>query len=88
MADDHEQVLHNTWRLDALDRWRNQQVEKRLEDLEQRVAAMTTADEIARAVADQLQIRRATRFTLAQKLGGGLVGVIALADFVRGVLGL
>ena len=55
-------------------------------DIEPRVERMAKAQEIADAVADRMHERRGEWLTGWQKAAGGLVGLAAVADFVRGII--
>lgn len=70
------ELLAHGWRIDALDRVRKD-VERRLVLCENELQTMTKADEIARAVSDQVRKDRQLGLTLLQKVG---VGAFALCS--------
>lgn len=86
------------WRVDSLDRWRRD-VDHRLGASEDAIDGLKTADEIARAVADELskplepgqrrpQVDVGGSIGWPQKLGALIVGGLVVADSLRGLFGL
>jgi hypothetical protein len=80
------------WRLDALDKWREAHVDPVLAQHERELDDVTRAQEIARAVADELAKERdggklATELPLWQKIGAAIAGAVVLADSLRGLVG-
>lgn len=90
--DDHAEILRARDRLHRLEAavaantMRVQALQPRMDKVEVKVEALARADEIAGAVADKLHERRAQLFTVPQKVAAALVGAVAVADFVRGVV--
>lgn len=74
------------WRLRALDEWRKD-VEKRLSGCVERLDGLTKSDEIAEAVAAKMRSERVLQLTWAQKAVAGVVGAVAFADAIRGLVG-
>lgn len=64
MDETERQLLRNSWRLDALDKWRAQ-IEHRVGDLETQVSELVKSDEIADAVA--LRVNQDKRLHLTSK---------------------
>ena len=60
------------------------EVTNRVGHLEPRVAALEESDKIDRAVKKVRDELRGDLFTTTQKVGAALVGLAAIADFVRG----
>lgn len=76
-----------TWRLDALDKWRDE-TEKRISILESKVSDMTLTEEVANLLSKRLAEHRREAWTIWQKLGAGIAGVVVLAESVKNLLGL
>lgn len=67
-------LLAHGWRLDALDDWRKEftrEVLRRLDGCESEIDAMTRAEEIAQAVAEQVRRDVALVWTPWRKIGAG-----------------
>ena len=78
---DHEKVLEHAWQLRALDDWRK--------DLDRRVAVLESqivTEQQARALTEALKRRDHIRLTGAQRAAAGLVGLVAVADFIRALV--
>lgn len=90
--DENQNVLRNTWRLDALDEWRKE-VERRLAVIESEVHTIEETRKLnealarnAKSAADNITAIRdkqgQLRLTRMQTLGGAIVGGVALAGFI------
>lgn len=99
MPPDHEPgrdlelaVLRLAWRLDAIDRWREETV-KQLAACEESIENLAESDRIAEAVAEAIRQepptpqRIAAGLTTWQRLGAFAAGALVLADAVRGLVG-
>lgn len=86
LADYQRAADRRDWRLDALDKWR-EQVDERISALEGDVERMNRSDQIADAVADRMKRERRYVLTTFQKLIVTIVGAITLADLVKGLVG-
>jgi hypothetical protein len=78
------------WRLDALDKWREAHVDPVLAQHERELDDVTRAQEIARAVADELAKTKREddgALPLWQKVGAAIAGAVVLADSLRGLVG-
>ena len=75
-------VDRNGWRLDALDRWRDQ-MEKRVSVLESQVLTEKQARILSEALARQGRLR----LSKWEKIAGILVGAVAVTDLVLSALG-
>lgn len=80
-GNDTLELARHGWRLDSLERWRRDTVEPALG----KVARMERADEIAEAVSNKLHRENVLRLTFLQKAGAFLLGVVTLADLIRGL---
>ena len=69
---------HHEWRLDALDKWR-EDVDRRLAVLESNVVT----EQQARILSETIAQRSRVRLTRIQGYAVVAVGLIAVADFVR-----
>lgn len=100
MPPDHEPgrdlelaVLRLAWRLDALDRWREETV-KQLAACEESIENLAEADRIAEAVAEAIRQepptitpqRIAAGLTTWQRWGAFAAGALLLADAVKGLI--
>lgn len=91
-GDDHAEILRARERLHKLEAFqyaaasRLRHMEQRLDRLEPSVEALVRQDELAEAVADKVKDLRGELFTGVQKVGALTVGLVALADFVRGLI--
>ncbi len=75
-------LLRLAWRIDALDEWRKDV------DLDRaRLKDLVKADEIAEAVAKKVNHERTLQLTLVQKAVAFLVGALAVAGSIKGLLG-
>ncbi len=75
-------LLRLAWRIDALDEWRKDV------DLDRaRLKDLVKADEIAEAVAKKVNHERTLQLTLVQKAVAFLVGAVAVAGGIKGLLG-
>lgn len=81
-----QHVLELRWRIQALDEWREAS-DRRLAVLESDVVTEKEARTLREALAQHATAEKTLRLTNAQRLGGAVVGLIALADFIRGVVG-
>lgn len=79
------QLARIRWRLDALDEWRAA-VERTLGQMDERLQGIVKADELASAVADKIKEERAIGLTLVQKLCVFVVGAVAVAGGIKGLL--
>lgn len=90
--DENQNVLRNTWRLDALDEWRKE-VERRLAVIESEVHTIEETRKLnealarnAKSTADNITAIRdkqgQLRLTRMQTLGGTIVGAAAIAGFI------
>lgn len=87
-------LLRLSWRLDALDRWRDD-VTKRLDELDAQVEGLEEADRIAAAVAEAIRhdpppVGQALTSGLSvwQRWGAFCAGALLLAAAVKGLLPL
>ena len=74
------------WRLDALDLWRKD-VDHSLGSIDERLKGLLKADEIAEAVAQKMRSERTLGLTFVQKLGVFVVGAVAVAGGLKGLIG-
>lgn len=74
------------WRLDALDRWRDE-VDRKLALIDDRLDGLVKVDEVAKAVAAQLRKDRAFSLTFVQKCGAFVFAVVVLLGELK-ALGL
>ena len=74
------------WRVDELDKWREKIVDGKLHDLSNRVQAMSRADDIANAVTERMHKDAKFGFSTAQKVGALVVGLVLLADGIKGLI--
>jgi hypothetical protein len=99
LHDDHDEVLRlrqrvhdlrtvsgaHGWRLDAFDEWRAL-VERRVGTLEDGLGELVTAEMIADALTEKLQAASRLKLTFAQKGAASVVGLVALADGLKGLI--
>ena len=86
--DDLERLVQRCdWRLDALDEWRRKVVEPALSELADGIDGLSSAQQIADAVATKMKDRTRVELTGVQRFGGFLIGCIAVIDFVLGITG-
>ena len=71
------EILRLSYRVDALEH-HGRTIGAELRDLREQVDSMTKADEIAHAVAAELDSRRRARFTFTRKTGAIIAGAILL----------
>lgn len=76
-----------TWRLDSLDRWR-QNIEGRVAVLESQVGNIVFDDKLAKELAEKLHQRTTYSFSLWQKALAGLVSLVIVAGEVKSLFGL
>lgn len=82
---DEVELARHGWRLDALDAWRKEVDPWRvLVDVELR--RIVTAKEIADEVTATLNQQRTLRLTVVQKAAAFVIGAVAVADGIRGLL--
>lgn len=58
-----------------------------IDDLREAIDDMQIADEVAEKVRAEIRKEHSLTLTTLQKLGGTAVGLIALADLIRGIVG-
>ena len=68
----------NEWRLDALDRWRDD-IDKRVAVMESKVNDLRFSDAVAEALASKLDDRRRVTFTVMEKTGAGVFALVIVA---------
>lgn len=81
------------WRLDALDKWR-EETDRQLAVLREAIDGMTEAQKIAEGVAARLtsttappvQVKTGLSLTWYQRAGALIAGALILADAVRGLV--
>lgn len=78
-------VLRLAWRLDALDEWRRE-VSEQVAGNRRELERLVKADEIADAVADKVNETRTLHLTFVQKAAAFIVGLVAVADGIRGLI--
>jgi hypothetical protein len=78
-------ILRLAWRVDALDDWRSD-VDRRVAGNERELARLVKADEIAEAVAEKMKHERVLGLTFVQKAAASLVGLVVLADGIKGLV--
>lgn len=76
-----------TWRLDALDTWR-QNLDGRVAVLESKVGNIVFDDKLAQELADRLRARSQYQFTAWQKVLGGLVSLVVVAGEIKNLFGI
>lgn len=74
------------WRLRALDAWRTES-DTRVSVLESKIVSEAEARRLREALAANTASQGRLRLTRAQTLGGLLVGLVAVADLIRGFIG-
>ena len=80
-------VLGLRYEIDALREWRVE-VRLQLEQVEYELEGMLKADEVAEAVAEKMSEQHTFHLTLVQKTAAIAVGVVAVADGIKGLFGL
>lgn len=78
-------LMRCVWRLDALDEWRKK-VEKARRDMTTQIENLARADQIAKAVSAQMKRDSVIGLTSLQKIGAFIVGVVLLADSIKGLI--
>lgn len=84
-------LMRLAWRVDALDKWREETVTPELALLDQRCDKLEGADEIAEAVAAAIREDPPTAQTMVaglatwQKWGALITGALLMADAVKGL---
>jgi hypothetical protein len=90
--DDHDEIIRIRERLHKLEGGHaiTMQAVKRNEGilarLEPRLQRLEQSDAVDRAVSEMKHELRGELFSTWQKVGAGCVGIVALADFVRGIV--
>lgn len=79
------QLARIDWRLDALDSWRKD-VDARVAVLESEIVTEREARMLREALNANTAQQGRVRLTRLQMAGAGLVGLVAVADFVRSLV--
>lgn len=80
------------WRHDKVEpfmvstEWRLKEMERLLREMGPKLDRVARADEIAEAVSQRMGEDRTVRFTHWQRLGGFLLGMIALGDLIANLI--
>lgn len=80
-----QRSARNEWRLNALDKWRDQ-IDARVAVLESQVNDIKFTEALAEALAEKIDRRRDVQFTIWQKAGGGLLALVTVAGAIRSLL--
>lgn len=84
---DRETILRIGWRLDALDRWRDQ-LEPRVSGLERQVSELKKADEIAEEVAKKVNAQQHVHLSDQQRRWAYAFGAFGALGAVSGFVAL